>query len=115
MVFFQTKNPNLGKFWRAFKWKMLEYFMAIWNILRPFGIFWYIFPFGKLVIIWYIFPRFGTQEKSGNPGTKHDRRKARPDWSVFSRRKTQQSQFFGHVATRGNFCLILTELFSIHI
>jgi hypothetical protein len=37
--FFQTKNPNLGKFWRAFEEKMLifsgllEYFMVIWDIL----------------------------------------------------------------------------------
>jgi hypothetical protein len=38
MVYFQTKNPNLGKFWRALEWKMLvyvfydhlEYFTAIW-------------------------------------------------------------------------------------
>jgi hypothetical protein len=36
---FQTKNPNLGKFRRAIEWKMLVYFMVIWNILWPFGIF----------------------------------------------------------------------------
>jgi hypothetical protein len=30
MVYFQTKNPNLGTFWRALEWKMLVYFMAIW-------------------------------------------------------------------------------------
>jgi hypothetical protein len=29
--FFQTKNPNLGKCWRALDWKNL-YFIAIWNI-----------------------------------------------------------------------------------
>jgi hypothetical protein len=39
MVCFQTKNPNLGKFWMALEWKMLLYFMVIWNILRSFGIF----------------------------------------------------------------------------
>jgi hypothetical protein len=39
MVFFQTKNPNVGKFWRALDWKTLVYFMVIWNSLRPFGIF----------------------------------------------------------------------------
>jgi hypothetical protein len=35
--------------------------MAIWYILGPFG---------NLVVIWYIFPRFGIlyREKSGNPG-----------------------------------------------
>jgi hypothetical protein len=29
MVCFQTKNYNLGKFWRALQWKMLVYFMII--------------------------------------------------------------------------------------
>jgi hypothetical protein len=38
MVYFQTKNPNLGKLWRAIEWAMLVYFMVIWNILRPFGV-----------------------------------------------------------------------------
>jgi hypothetical protein len=39
MVYFQTKTPNLGKFWRALEWKMMVYFIVIWNILRSFGIF----------------------------------------------------------------------------
>jgi hypothetical protein len=92
MVSFQTKNPNLGKFWRALDWKMLTYFMAIWNISHTFGIFyvnvfvhlvhfvfiWYILcSFGTFcvhlvhfVFIWYIFSGLGNihQEKSGNPG-----------------------------------------------
>jgi hypothetical protein len=38
MVYFQTKNPNLGKFWRALKWKMLVYFKVISIILPPFDI-----------------------------------------------------------------------------
>jgi hypothetical protein len=43
MVCFQTKNSNLGKFWRAFEfvgifYDHLEYFMAIWYNLWPFGI-----------------------------------------------------------------------------
>jgi hypothetical protein len=69
MVCFQTKNHNLGKFWRVSKWKIFVYFMAIKNIVRPFIIF-----YGNLVIrvvvIWYIFPRFGKlhSEKPGNPG-----------------------------------------------
>jgi hypothetical protein len=48
-------------------WKMLIYFMAIWNILRTFGIFYdHLVHF---VFVWYIFSCFGTmyQEKSGNP------------------------------------------------
>jgi hypothetical protein len=42
-------------------WGNLEYITAIWYIL---------WPFGNLVVIWYISPRFGTlcQQKSGNPG-----------------------------------------------
>jgi hypothetical protein len=64
---FLTKNPNFGKFWTALEWKMLVYFMAIWNILRPSGIF-----YGHLVMLWSFgiyFPRFGISglEKSGNP------------------------------------------------
>jgi hypothetical protein len=56
MVCFQTKNPNFGKFCRVLQWKILVYFMTIWSILRPFGIF-----YGHLVyfaVIWYIFPVF---------------------------------------------------------
>jgi hypothetical protein len=51
-VYFQTKNPNLGKFWRGSDWKMLINFRAIWNTLRAFGIFydhWVHFVF-----VWYI-------------------------------------------------------------
>jgi hypothetical protein len=69
MVSFQTKNPNSGKFWRAYiDWKMLIYFMSIGNILRRFGIFYdHAVHF---VFIWYIFSGFGMMylEKSGNPG-----------------------------------------------
>jgi hypothetical protein len=67
MVCFHTKNPNLGKFWRALDWKMLIHFMTIWNILQTFGIFYnYLAHF---VFIWYISPGFGImyQEISGNP------------------------------------------------
>jgi hypothetical protein len=64
---FQTKNCNLGKFWRVLLWKILLYFITIWSSLRPLEIF-----YGHLVyfvVSGYIFPRFGIldQEKSGNP------------------------------------------------
>jgi hypothetical protein len=70
MACFETKNPNLGKFWRVFQWKMLVYFVAIWFILRPFGI-----VCARLVyfmVSCYIFHRFGMlyKEKSGNPAFK---------------------------------------------
>jgi hypothetical protein len=45
-VCFQT---NLGKFWRAFDWKVFIYFMAICNVSRTLGIFY------DLGFIWYIF------------------------------------------------------------
>jgi hypothetical protein len=43
MVYFQTKNPNLGTFWRALKWKMLSYFGTMSVGKTPFG----KMPFGK--------------------------------------------------------------------
>jgi hypothetical protein len=57
---FQTKNPNLGKFWRVAMglgifYDHLAYFTAIGNILWPFGILCghlvYFSPF------WYFVPR----------------------------------------------------------
>jgi hypothetical protein len=57
MAYFQTKNPDLGKFWRVLQWKMLVYYTAIWFILRlhVFGIFYgylvYFFSF------WHDAPR----------------------------------------------------------
>jgi hypothetical protein len=68
MVNFQTKNTNLGKFWRALEWKRLVYIMAIWNILWAFGMYikWTLVNSRQF---WYISPHFGKlcQEKSGNP------------------------------------------------
>jgi hypothetical protein len=68
MVYFQTKNSDLGKFWRTLQWMMLVYIMNICSILQPSNIF-----YGHLVyflVNWYIFPRVGMlyQEKSGNAG-----------------------------------------------
>jgi hypothetical protein len=54
IVYFQTKNPNLGQFCRALHWKMLTYFMAIGNILPTFVILYdHLVQF---MFIWYIFP-----------------------------------------------------------
>jgi hypothetical protein len=30
MVYFKTKKPNLGIFWKALEWKMSVYFTAVW-------------------------------------------------------------------------------------
>jgi hypothetical protein len=70
MVYFQTKNLDLGKFLRALDWKVLKCFRAMWNILRTLGIF--NDHLVHFVFIWYIFSGFGIayQEKSGNPARK---------------------------------------------
>jgi hypothetical protein len=47
MIYFQTKNPNLAKLRRVLQCKILVYFVVIWYILLPFGIF---------LIIWCILP-----------------------------------------------------------
>jgi hypothetical protein len=63
MVYFQTKNPNLGIFWWALECKMLLYFMTIWNILRPFGIIYgrfgicSLWSFGVFFPFWYIWTK----------------------------------------------------------
>jgi hypothetical protein len=36
MVYFQTKNRNLGTYWRDLQRMILVYFMNIWSILQPF-------------------------------------------------------------------------------
>jgi hypothetical protein len=77
MVYFQTKNTNLGKFWRMKDVYLLvigNIFRHIRYILLPFRnsvvIGYILLPFGNIVVIWYISPRFGLvyQQKSGNPG-----------------------------------------------
>jgi hypothetical protein len=49
MVYFYTKNTNLGMFWRAFEWKMLVYFIPFWYILLSFVTF-----YVHLFILWSI-------------------------------------------------------------
>jgi hypothetical protein len=62
MVYFKTKNPNLGNFGRVLQWKMLVYvfyghvvyFTAIWYILWTFGII--CGKFGIFFPFWYVVP-----------------------------------------------------------
>jgi hypothetical protein len=60
MVYFLTKIPNLGRFWRVSQRKMLVYNMAMvyftdnWYIIWSFGVF-----YGHLeyfMAIWYVAP-----------------------------------------------------------
>jgi hypothetical protein len=60
MVLSQTKNPNLGKFWRAFEWKMLVYLMTIGNIIWPLGIIYSRFSllsYGIFFPFWYVWTK----------------------------------------------------------
>jgi hypothetical protein len=73
-MYFQTKNPSSGKFWRVLQLRMLIYFMGIWFILHPFALFYRHLVY--FVVIWYILSRFGMlyQEKSGNPAPEEHNR-----------------------------------------
>jgi hypothetical protein len=60
MVYFQTKNPSLGKFWRVLQWQILVgipyghlvYFTAIYCILWPFGTsYGYLIYFSRFVML----------------------------------------------------------------
>jgi hypothetical protein len=62
MVYFQTKNLNLGTFWRVLQCKMLVSFMDIWYILRSFGIFWPFVIFCGNFVNFYPFLVFCTNE-----------------------------------------------------
>jgi hypothetical protein len=53
MVYFQTQNPNFGKFWRTLDWKMFMYLMANCNILRTFGILYRNLV--HVLFVWYFF------------------------------------------------------------
>jgi hypothetical protein len=86
MVYFQTKNLNLGKFLEGLGRKKslymlcpfgilydhLVYFTTIWYNLWPFGIF-YIWSFGIACGHLVYFSHFGMfgQRKSGNPGREN--------------------------------------------
>jgi hypothetical protein len=53
MVYFQTINPNLGKFWSALQCKMLVNFMVTWSFLLTLRIFYWVY----FVVVWvYFFP-----------------------------------------------------------
>jgi hypothetical protein len=61
MAYFQTKNPNLDKFWRVLDIGLfychLVYFVVLWYILWYFGIFCGTLVF--FVVLWYILWYFG--------------------------------------------------------
>jgi hypothetical protein len=39
MIYFYNKNSNLVIVLSVLEWKMLVHFLFVWNILRPFDIF----------------------------------------------------------------------------
>jgi hypothetical protein len=77
MVYFQTKNPTLGKFKMVLQWKMLAF---LWPFCLLYGqndtflqIIYYILV--HFVVIWYISPRFWyvVARKIWQPWLKHVR------------------------------------------
>jgi hypothetical protein len=109
MSYFQAKNPSLGKFWRELQWKMLVYFMAIWSILQPFGIFcghlvyftaiWSIlWPFGNFYgylvyfsTFWYVVPR-----KIWQPWSENDVMLSCRTLTSLRRRKKRRKMISSH-------------------
>jgi hypothetical protein len=91
MVCFQTKNPNLGKFWSALEWKMFLYFKSIWNILHT-AILFNLWPFGTVCGHLVLFPHFGMfgQRKSGNPAFN-------PLSDLFEKRNCEQAARISHL------------------
>jgi hypothetical protein len=80
MVYFQTRNSKLGKFWRVLQGKMLVYryigIMAIWYMLLPFGIFYchlvyFVATWGILWLFGIFFPFwYVLQSKIWQPWTR---------------------------------------------
>jgi hypothetical protein len=68
MVYYQTKNPNFGKFRSVLQRNMLVNFMASWSISLPSGIFCGHLVYFVTILVY--FSRFGMlyHEKSGSPG-----------------------------------------------
>jgi hypothetical protein len=59
MAYFQTKNPYLDKIWEGLTMEDVGPFLAIWSILRPFGLFYgNLVYFLDFIVIWYIFCMF---------------------------------------------------------
>jgi hypothetical protein len=51
------KSPKPGNFGRVLQWKLLAYFIAIWYILLPFGLFYCHLVY--FIAIWSILLPFG--------------------------------------------------------
>jgi beta-lactamase regulating signal transducer with metallopeptidase domain len=100
MVFFQTKNPNLGKFLDGIGMEKVGLFLGHLKYIT--AILYILWPFGNLVAILYIFLRFGTlcQEKSGNP-----------DWNKTDSRHFFRAKTFRSFVVRSlaHFCSVLTQ------
>jgi hypothetical protein len=93
MAYFETKNPDLGKFWKVLQWKVLVYYMsiwcrycmAIWYILWPLGGF-----YGCLLHFppfWYVVPG-----KIWQPWLQ---------WSVVGKVSIMKLKYFGSVCRNG--------------
>jgi hypothetical protein len=62
MVYFQTKNSYFGILRRALDWKMLAYFMTLWNVVMSFAMY-ILSPFGTACGHFVHFSHFGMFEQ----------------------------------------------------
>jgi hypothetical protein len=69
MAYFKSKIPIFGKLWMVLKWKVYVYFMALWSVKRPFGIFYcHRYITGSYRIFFPVLVCCTYEEKSGNTG-----------------------------------------------
>jgi hypothetical protein len=66
MAYFQTKNPNLGKFWRVLEWEGLVYYLAMWNILWVYVILWQFGTFSP-VLVYFVKKNLATLTRIPKP------------------------------------------------
>jgi hypothetical protein len=58
-IYFQTKNPKLGQIGPNLFGLRMENFGMFYGYLESTKAIWYIsWPFGDLLVIWYLFPQF---------------------------------------------------------
>jgi hypothetical protein len=68
MSCFRTKFLNFGTFWKAFGWKSVMYFVAIWYSHCHLGTFYGHLVFGGFLVYFVPLACLLYQEKSGNLG-----------------------------------------------
>jgi hypothetical protein len=118
MVYFQTKNLDLDKFWRVLQWKMPVYYTAIWFILLLFGVTCVHLSYFMVILyifftFWYVALRKIWQPCIG-VDFGHKVHNCRPSEANDKRRTLCHSGFvFGGMPTRCTTHIIGNWLFAV--